>query len=160
MKACYPGSFDPITSGHMDIIKRSADIFDEVVILLMENPRKSVHFSAEERKEMIEDSIEEYGLENVTVVIGSGLTVEMARKTGAKVIIRGLRFPADYDYELTQASANMVLAEEIETLFMNARPALAFLSSSTVREIAMNGGDFRHMVPVAIYERVKGRFDK
>ena len=160
MKACYPGTFDPITSGHMDIIKRSADIFDEVIILLMENPRKTVHFSAEERKQMIEDSIEQYGLENVSVDIGTGLTVEKAKSVGAKVIIRGLRFPSDYDYELTQASANMVLASEIETMFLNARPELAFLSSSTVREIAINGGDIKHMVPDVIYDRVKDKFTK
>ena len=128
MKACYPGTFDPITNGHLDIIERASRLFDEVVVLIMFNPRKTCLF-------------------NVTVMIGSGLTVEFARKIGAAVIIRGIRAVSDYEYELGQATANMMLAHEIETAFLIAKPQYSFLSSSVCKEIALNGGDLLNLVP-------------
>ena len=133
MKACYPGTFDPITKGHLDIIIRAASIFDEVVVLIMNNPRKKCVFSVEERKEMIERCI---NIPNVKVEIGEGLTVEYAKKINAKVIIRGIRAVSDYEYELQQATANLMLDEDIETLFFIAKPKYSFLSSSVVKEIA------------------------
>ena len=98
MKACYPGTFDPITNGHLDIIERASRLFDEVVVLIMVNPRKTCLFNSEERKQMVIDSLKSIGNpENVTVMIGSGLTVEFARKIGAAVIIRGIRAVSDYE---------------------------------------------------------------
>lgn len=147
MKACYPGTFDPITKGHLDIIIRAASIFDEVVVLIMNNPRKKCVFSVEERKEMIERCI---NIPNVKVKIGEGLTVEYAKKINAKVIIRGIRAVSDYEYELQQATANLMLDENIETLFFIAKPKYSFLSSSVVKEIAENGGDISLLVPEEI----------
>ena len=148
MKACYPGTFDPITNGHLDIIERASRLFDEVVVLIMVNPRKTCLFNSEERKQMVIDSLKSIGNpQNVTVMIGSGLTVEFARKIGAAVIIRGIRAVSDYEYELGQATANMMLAHEIETAFLIAKPQYSFLSSSVCKEIALNGGDLLNLVP-------------
>ena len=148
MKACYPGTFDPITNGHLDIIERASRLFDEVVVLIMVNPRKTCLFNSEERKQMVIDSLKSIGNpQNVTVMIGSGLTVEFARKIGASVIIRGIRAVSDYEYELGQATANMMLAHEIEAAFLIAKPQYSFLSSSVCKEIALNGGDLLNLVP-------------
>ncbi len=154
MKACYPGTFDPITKGHLDIIVRAASVFDEVVVLIMNNPRKKCVFSLEERKEMIEKSISK---DNVKVEIGEGLTVEYAKKIGAKVIIRGIRAVSDYEYELQQATANLMLDEKIETLFFIAKPKYSFLSSSVVKEIAENGGDISSLVPLEIADYITNK---
>ena len=118
--AIYPGSFDPITIGHLDIIRRSARIFDKVVIAILVNTRKTPCFDNEKRKEMIEKCISD--LDNVEVVIKSGLTIDVAKEYDAKVLIRGIRAVADYEYELQQATSNMTLANDIETLFMVAKP--------------------------------------
>ena len=156
MKACYPGTFDPITLGHVDIIERAAAIFDEVDVLLMVNPRKKCVFNAEERKKMIEDSLRSRGTcGNVKVVIGEGLTVDFAKKTGSKAIVRGIRAVTDYEYELQQATANLMLDPEIETMFLIAKPEYSFLSSSVVKEIALNDGDISRMVPPEVTDAVK-----
>jgi len=152
MKACYPGTFDPITNGHLDIIERAAGIFDEVVVLIMHNPKKKCLFSEEERKSMIEKSVAH--LPNVIVEIGEGLTVDYAADIGAKAIVRGIRAVSDYEYELAQATANMMLKEEIETMLLIARPEYSFLSSSAVKEIAYNGGDITKMMPACIIDEV------
>lgn len=151
MKACYPGTFDPITKGHLDIIERAAKVFDELVVLIMDNPRKTCTFSLEERKALIEKSL---SLDNVKVEIGSGLTVDYASKIGASVIVRGIRAVSDYEYELQQATANLMLNENIETLFFIAKPKYSFLSSSVVKEIADNGGDISNLVPEEIAETI------
>ena len=159
MKACYPGTFDPITLGHLDIIIRSANLFDEVDILIMENPRKQCTFSTQERKDMIEACLREVGgLDNVNVLVGSGLTVEFARQRGAHVIVRGIRAVTDYEYELTQATANMKLAGDIETVILIAKPEYSFLSSSVVKEIALNHGDIKGLLPDVIVGRVSEKF--
>lgn len=157
MKACFSGSFDPLTNGHMDIIRRAAGIFEEVDVLIMENPRKKAVFSAEERKRMIEDAIRAEGIANAGAVIGSGLTVEAVHSIGAGVIVRGVRSVTDYEYEVLQATANSMLRQEIETLFLVARPELSFLSSSVIKEIAMNGGSIKGLVPDCIFEEVSER---
>ncbi len=113
--ACYPGSFDPITNGHLDIIERSSIVFDKVVIAIMTNPKKQCTFSKEERKQMVEQCTSH--LSNVEVVIGEGLTVELAKELKAQALIRGIRAVADYEYELQQATANMMLDDKIETIF-------------------------------------------
>ncbi len=159
MKAVYPGTFDPITKGHLDIIERAACIFDEVDVLIMVNVRKQCLFTEEERKQMIIDSLQE--LENkdrINVRIGSGLTVRFAEKLKADAIIRGIRAVSDYEYELQQATANMVLNNKLETVFLIAKPEFSFLSSSVVKEIAMNGGDISEFVPEEIAVRVINKY--
>lgn len=156
MKACYPGTFDPITIGHLDIIERAAKKFDELDVLIMKNPRKNSSFTEEERKELIEKSISSLTCKDkIHVLIGNGLTVDFAKKIDAGVIIRGIRAVSDYEYELQQATANQMLNEDIETLFFIARPKYSFLSSSVVKEIALNGGDIREFVPLEVVEIVE-----
>lgn len=150
--ACYPGTFDPITNGHLDIIRRASKMFDEIVVTIMVNPKKRVTFSDSDRKEMIEKCIT--NLPNVKVVIGSGLTVEFAKSINATAIIRGIRAVADYEYELQQATANMMLNDQIETLFFVARPEYSFLSSSVAKEIACNNGDISKFIPNEIHNFV------
>lgn len=157
MKVCYPGTFDPITKGHLDIIIRASKQFEEVVVLVMSNPNKKSLFTKEERKELIDLSLEEYQLSNVTVVIGEGLTVEKVKELGATALIRGIRAVSDYEYELIQATANMQLDASIETIFFIAQPKYSFLSSSIVKEIASYGKDISDFVPEVITERILNR---
>ncbi len=152
-KAMYPGSFDPITVGHLDIIQRAAGMFDELIIAIMKNPKKRATFSEEERKWLIEQCVKE--LNNVRVIIGSGLTVSTAEQNGCRVLIRGIRAVADYEYELQQATANMMLNERIETVFLVSRPEYSFLSSSVAKEIASYNGDISGFIPKEIIEEVK-----
>lgn len=155
MKACYPGTFDPITLGHIDVIERASKMFDEVVVLIMYNPRKTCAFTEEERKQMIEESIQDLpNKDKISVMIGTGLTVEFAKSIGAGAMIRGIRAVSDYEYELQQATANLMLNDQIETLFYISRPDYSFLSSSVVKEIALNDGDISKLVPAAILDRV------
>ncbi len=161
MKACYPGTFDPVTKGHLDIIERAAGLYDEVIVLIMRNPRKKCTFTEDERKALIEACLagQPYA-DKVRVDIGSGLTVEYVKKIGAKTIIRGIRAVSDYEYELQQATANQILAPEIETLFMIAKPMYSFLSSSVVKEIALNGGEIAPYIPTEIIEQVKEKLSR
>ena len=154
--AIYPVSFDPITIGHLDIIRRSARIFDKVVIAILVNTRKTPCFDNEKRKEMIEKCISD--LDNVEVVIKSGLTIDVAKEYDAKVLIRGIRAVADYEYELQQATANMTLANDIETLFMVAKPEYSFLSSSVVKEMAYYHADLSKVLPKEIIDEVQDKF--
>ena len=152
IKAIYPGTFDPITVGHLDVIRRAARIYDHLIVAVMENRNKKCTFSKEERKEMIEKCISD--LENVTVVIGEGLTVNLARDFDCRIMIRGIRAVSDYESELALATANMQLNENIETVFMVAKPELSFLSSSIAKEIAAFKGDIRSYIPEAILKEV------
>lgn len=146
--AAYPGSFDPITKGHLDIIERASKIVDELVVVIMENPVKKYMFTEQERLAMIQQCVKQYP--NVKVVIGSGLTVDFAQSIGAKVLIRGIRAVSDYEYELQQASANQTLNPSIETLFMVSRPEYSFLSSSIAKQIAMYDGNVDACIPEVI----------
>lgn len=157
MKAVYSGTFDPITNGHMDIISRASRMFDEVVVLIMRNPKKHCMFTEEERMNMIQKSIEDAHLSNVSVVAGAGLTVDMAARLGASAIVRGIRAVSDYEYELMQATANMKLNPDVETMLMIAAPEYSFLSSSAVKEIAINGGNIKGMVPDVIVDEVNDK---
>lgn len=158
MKVCYPGTFDPITLGHLDIIERAARLYDEVYVMINHNPRKQCVFSEEERKDMIERSIASLPCaERIHVVIGEGLTVNAAEKLGCSTIIRGIRAVSDYEYELSQATANMMLNSKVETVFLISRPEYSFLSSSTVKEIAENNGDISKLMPDAIVNEVSER---
>ena len=156
MKVCYPGTFDPITKGHLDIIERAAALYDEVVVLIMRNSAKNSMFSETERKIMIELAVSSLAQKDrIKVEIGSGLTVEYAKSIGAAAIVRGIRAVSDYEYELLNATANMYINDHIETLLLIARPEYSFLSSSVVKEIGSNGGDISGMVPPEIAELVK-----
>ena len=154
-KAMYPGSFDPITIGHLDIIKRASALYDEVVVAIMYNSQKRATFDPLERKQMIERCTAD--LKNVKVIIGDGLTVDVCQKNDCQVLIRGIRAIADYEYELALASANMKLAPSIETVFLVAKPEYSFLSSSIAKEIAHYGGDIEPLIPAPILDAVSER---
>ena len=161
MKACYPGTFDPITKGHLDVIERASKMFDELDVLIMRNVRKQSTFNEEERLHLIEEAVRTLPEhDNIHVMIGTGLTVEMARKVGAKSIIRGIRAVSDYEYELQQATGNQVLAPEIETVFIIARPEYSFLSSSIVKEIAYYNGDISSFIPAVILDEIREKLVK
>lgn len=156
MKAMFPGSFDPITKGHLDIIERASKIFDEVLIVLMENPTKQYSFETKLRKAMVEKSITH--LSNVVVHVGTGLTVEFAQKHNIKVLIRGIRAVMDYEYEIQQATINMLLDNSIETFFMISKPQNSFMSSSACKVVAKNKGDIEKFVPKAIISTIEAAY--
>lgn len=155
-KAMIPGSFDPITKGHLDVIERCSQLFDEVIVVIMENAHKKALFDEHERKEMIEHDISH--LSNVRVEIGSGLTIEMAKKLGVCAMIRGIRATSDYEYEVQIATANMMLEKKIETMFLLSKPEYSFVSSSTVKEIAMFHGELSHFVSDNVAAKLKEKF--
>ncbi len=156
MKAVYPGSFDPITLGHIDVIKRASNIFEELTIAVMLNPRKTTTFSIDERMNMIKDAVKD--LKNVEVTTDVGLTVDLAKRAGAKVLIRGIRAVMDYESELQTATANQLLAPEIETVFLVSRPEFSFISSSTIKEIAFNHGDISRMVTPVVENAIRTHY--
>lgn len=158
IKAIYPGTFDPITVGHLDVIKRASKIYDKLIVAVMENNKKNCTFSEVERKAMIEKCIK--SLPNVKVVVGDGLTVDFAKKNNCNVIIRGIRAVSDYESELALATANMSLDNNIETVFMVAKPELSFLSSSIAKEIASFGGDISSYIPKPIIKDVSKKLYK
>lgn len=149
--AIYPGSFDPITKGHIDVLKKAAKIFDKVIIAVSVNPSKTGMFTLEERVEMIKQSIE--GLEKVEVDSFTGLTAEYARSKGASAIIRGLRAVSDFEYEMQMAQMNNSIYDEIETVFLVPKSKYNFISSSIVKEVSRLGGDISKFVtpPVKKY---------
>jgi pantetheine-phosphate adenylyltransferase len=151
-KAIYPGSFDPITNGHIDIIERCAAIVDELVVAIMINPDKQFAFTVEERLDMIRESVKH--LPNVTVDASTGLTVDYAQRIGAKLLIRGIRAVMDYEYEMQQATANMLLCPQIESIFLLSSPEHSFVSSSVVKNIVMNHGDVTYFVPPYVAKKL------
>ncbi len=155
-KAIYPGSFDPITNGHLDIIKRASKVFDKIVVAIMYNPNKKMTFSIEERIELIKECTKD--IDNIEIITDDGLTINLAKKIGANVIVRGIRAVVDYEYELQIATTNMVLDKNIETLFFAARSEYSFLSSSVAKEIAMHGGDISKFIPIEIKDKVTQKF--
>lgn len=158
IKAIYPGTFDPITVGHLDVIKRASKIYDKLIVAVMENNKKNCTFTEIERKAMIEKCVKD--LPNVKVVIGDGLTVDFARKNNCNVIIRGIRAVSDYESELALATANMSLDTNIETVFMVAKPELSFLSSSIAKEIASFNGNISSYIPKQIIKDVSKKLYK
>lgn len=145
MIAIYPGSFDPITLGHLDIIKRGVNLFDKVIVVILSNPNKQPLFSVEKRMEQIRICTQ--NLENVEVDSFTGLTVEYAKRRKANVLIRGLRVLSDFEKELQMAHTNNTLWEGIETVFLATAKEYSFLSSSVVKEIAMFGASIDRLVP-------------
>lgn len=150
--AVYPGSFDPVTNGHLDVIERGSQLFDKVIVGVLHNSAKSPLFSVEERVNILKEATAH--LNNVEIVAFSGLSVEFARKCGAKVIIRGLRAITDFEYELQMAQTNRVLAPDIDTMFLTTSLEFAYLSSTTVKEVATFGGDISKFVPEFVSREV------
>ena len=151
-KALYPGTFDPLTCGHLDIIERAAGMFDELIVAIMLNPRKKCFFKTAEREMMIKKCIGH--LKNVHVTSSDGLTVKLAKEYGCHALVRGIRAIADYEYELAQATSNMYLDKDIETVFLVSKPEFSFLSSSIAKEVALFGGDLSHFIPEPIKDEV------
>lgn len=155
--AVYPGSFDPFTNGHLDVLERALGIFDRVVIGVAANPEKRQPlFSVEERLEMIQETLA--SLDRVSVERFTGLTVEFARACGAQTLVRGLRAYSDFDAELQQALMNRKLAPDIHTIFLMSSFAHIFVSSSILKDIASHGRDVGEFVPAAVSRRLKERF--
>jgi pantetheine-phosphate adenylyltransferase len=149
-----PGSFDPITFGHLDIIERASKMFDEVVIAVLVNVTKSSLFSVDERMEMIREVTKKYG--NVKVDSWSGLLVDYCQANNIPIIVKGLRAVTDFDYELQMSQINLQL-KGVETLFMSTAPAHSFLSSSLVKEIASYDGDVSNYIPASLVPKLKAR---
>ena len=160
-KAIYPGTYDPVTLGHLDIVKRGLELFPELIIGIAENPKKKPLFTIEERKEMFEKSLEEIGLSGkVEVKTFNTLLVEFAKKEGAVAILRGIRIISDMDHEFTMASLNRKLYPEIETVFLMPSDEYAYLSSSAVREIAFYGGDVSPFVTRFVEKKLKEKMEQ
>ncbi|MBM5800424.1 MAG: pantetheine-phosphate adenylyltransferase [Cyanobacteria bacterium K_DeepCast_35m_m2_023] len=150
MRALYPGSFDPLTLGHLDLIERASGLFEAVVVAVLQNPSKTPAFALEQRLGQIAAATAH--LSGVEVGSFNGLTVQYARSCGAQVILRGLRALSDFEFELQIAHTNKSLAPDIETIFLATATQHSFLSSSVVKEVARFGGDVRHMVPQGVAE--------
>ena len=151
--AIYPGSFDPITNGHLDVLKTSSEIFDKVIIAVAVNPDKTTGFlTIDERVNLIKESVKEF--KNVEVDSFEGLTVEYAKKKNAKVLIRGLRAVSDFEFEMQLSQTNSSLDENIKTIFL---PKYNFISSSAVKEVVSLGGDVSKFVPKNVYDYLKNR---
>ena len=151
--AIVPGSFDPITYGHIDIIKRSAQLFDEVIVAILVNPDKKYLFTLEEREEMINESIKDF--KNVKVDSFSGLLVNYAKKVDSTVIVRGLRAVSDFEYEMQLTFMNKALDDNIETFYMMANKQYSFISSSIVKGVSGFGADLSKFVPKHVEERLE-----
>jgi pantetheine-phosphate adenylyltransferase len=155
--AVYPGSFDPITNGHLDIVERAAAVFDTVVVAVLANPKKAPLLSVEQRMDVIRSALAAHSVPDSKVDVASfdGLTVEFARSRRASAIVRGLRAISDFESEMQLAHNNRVLAPEVDTVFFMTSAANSYVSSSLVKEIAAFGGDVSTMVPLAAKEAVE-----
>ena len=153
--AVYPGTFDPITIGHQDLVRRATSIFERVIVAIAANPNKAPMFSLETRVDLARRVL--HDLPNVEVVGYAGLTVEFARKQGARVIVRGLRAVSDFEFEFQLANMSRHLERDIETVFLTPQEQFTFISSSLVREIAVLGGDVREFVHPIVEEELKKR---
>ncbi len=153
--AIYPGSFDPITNGHLDILKSGSEIFDKVIIAVSYNVNKKSFLSVEERVSLIKQSV--FHLKNVEVDSFQGLTVDYAKEKGADILLRGLRTSFDFEYELQLSQTNNALNNNLKTVFLITKPEYNFISSSMVREILANNGDFSNFVPSVVYNYLKNK---
>lgn len=151
--AIYPGSFDPVTKGHIDILERASKMFDKVIIAVLKNSSKKSFLPVKDRVELIKQSIKD--INNAEVAFFEGLTVEYARKTGAKFLIRGLRAVSDFEYEMQLSQANMSIAPDIGTVFLITKPKYNFISSGIVKELASYGEDVSKFVPESVVEYFK-----
>jgi pantetheine-phosphate adenylyltransferase len=154
--ALCPGSFDPPTNGHIDVIERSAAHFDGVVVAIIANPSKQPLFSLEERTEMLKQALDH--LDNIEIASFDGLLVDFAKQRGLSVIVKGLRAVSDFEYELQMAQMNAELSPGLDTMFLTAKPEWAFLSSSLVKEVARFGGAVGNLVPAGVGEALAERY--
>jgi pantetheine-phosphate adenylyltransferase len=158
IKAIYPGSFDPITNGHLDIIKRAMNIFDKVIVVIAENSKKKSFFSIEEKKDMINNVVK--NLRGIEVQSFDGLLIDCVRSNKANVILRGMRAISDFEYESQFALINKKMAPEIETIFMVTSTKYSYLNSSIVKEIASLNGCISELVPAYVARQLKKKFNK
>jgi len=156
--AIYPGSFDPPTNGHLDMIKRGLNLFDKIIIAILHNPKKATLFSVEERVELLEEVLKEFP--NIEIDSHSGLLVDYAEKKGAQAVLRGLRAVSDFEYEFQMALMNRRLNRNIQTVFLMSGFRWIFTSSSIVKEAASFGGDVESMVPPFVCRRLKEKYGK
>jgi len=155
--AVYPGSFDPVTYGHIDVLERALNIFDKVIVALGDNPDKTSLFTVEERLEMLKESLKDF--KNIEIATFSGLLLDFVRKKKATVIVRGLRAVSDFDYEFQRALLNRRIATDIETVFIMTRGKYCYLNSSIVKEMAQFKGDVSALVPEIVQKKLKEKFN-
>jgi pantetheine-phosphate adenylyltransferase len=155
-RAVCPGSFDPVTLGHLDIVSRASALYDEVTVAVLVNKKKSSLYTVEERMQLLTEVTRDYG--NVVVDSFHGLLVDYCRARDIPVVVKGLRAVSDFDYELQMAQMNLTLAN-VETMFMTTNPQYSFLSSSLVKEVATYGGDVAHLVPPLVHQSLVERLE-
>lgn len=156
--AIYPGSFDPITKGHLDVLERAASMFDKVIIAVLDNTKKKCLLTTKERVDLIKKSTSY--LKNVEVDSFDGLTIEYARKKNATILIRGLRAVTDFEYEMQLSQMNSTLAPEVNTIFLITKPEFNFISSSAIKEIVMMKGEISEFVPKVVRDFLFEKFNK
>jgi pantetheine-phosphate adenylyltransferase len=156
--AIYPGSFDPVTNGHVDVIKRALKIFDKVIVAVGDNPGKRPAFTTEERIEMLKDCTK--SIKNVEIDSFSGLLLDYVKSKNSKIIVRGLRAVSDFEFEFQRALMNRVVDNEIETIFIMTKEDYVYLNSSIVKEMAMFGGKLNGLVPEIVEKKLKEKFSK
>ena len=156
--AIYPGSFDPITKGHLDVLKRAADIFDKVILVVSVNVNKKSFLPLEDKLMLIKEACKD--IKNVEIDSFDGLTIEYAKKKNANVIIRGLRAVSDFEYEMQLSQANSALCKDIHTVFLITKPKYNFISSGTVREVALMKGDVSKFVPEPVAKYLEQKYTK
>ena len=156
LRAIYPGSFDPVTNGHLDVIRRASGLVDELIVGVLNNKAKTPLFSVEERVKMLKEVTKE--LPGVKIV--PGLLIDFAKEMSAKMVVRGLRAVTDFEYELQMAQTNHKLAEDIETVFLTTSLEYSYLSSTIVKEVAAFGGDISQFVPEHVEEKIKSKITK
>lgn len=158
LRAIYPGSFDPVTNGHLDVIRRASGLVDELIVGVLNNKAKTPLFSVEERVKMLKEVTKE--LPGVKIVPFEGLLIDFAKEMSAEMVVRGLRAVTDFEYELQMAQTNHKLAEDIETVFLTTSLEYSYLSSTIVKEVAAFGGDISQFVPEHVEERIKSKITK
>jgi pantetheine-phosphate adenylyltransferase len=153
VRAVYPGSFDPLTNGHLDLIERSLRIFDELVVAVVTNPAKTALFSDDERVEMVRESTRH--LREIEIVVFDGLLVDLVGRVGAQAVVRGLRVVSDFEYEFQMALMNRKLRGDVETVFLMPHEAYTYISSRLIKEVAGHGGSVRGLVPAGVELRLR-----
>jgi pantetheine-phosphate adenylyltransferase len=158
VRAVYPGSFDPLTNGHLDLIERSLRIFDELVVAVVTNPAKTALFSDDERVEMVRESTRH--LREIEIVVFDGLLVDLVGRVGAQAVVRGLRVVSDFEYEFQMALMNRKLRGDVETVFLMPHEAYTYISSRLIKEVAGYGGSVRGLVPAGVELRLREKLNR